>query len=482
MITLCIAASIALGAGNCAKTDAFEEENSRANLVVGVNVLLKRPIDGAMRVDLGRHGQVLDEMPEINAVAMRAAVSEIPLIRSEACVLEASEDAPRYSAGSHLARIDDCAAGANLWNLDAINVTDFGGGRTVGYDGDGVFVAVLDTGLPHNWREYFPADRIAVNLARTFGGGGGEKGTVSSQPETWEHDTGGHGTMVASILLGYRYAGPQALPTVFNGVAPKTTIIPVRADKSRDGFAWTSVETSALLYLVNLKVSGALGNSRLVVNISWGGPDPDAIERAAIDYSIANGVIVVASAGNEGEVGMVYPAAYAPVISVAAAAWKKQFAYDDPTQIEWIMRDVAENDPGEYLVTGFSGRELPGQQLDVTAPGAAVPVALTLDGRVDYAYFSGTSAAAPHVAGVAALMLQKNPSLTQAQIESILRATAMPLPPGCNEVRVRFESHGRYPTWSDLRNLISFDATVCWGSNATGAGLVQANSALLATP
>ena len=45
------------------------------------------------------------------------------------------------------------------------------------------------------------------------------------------------------------------------------------------------------------------------------------LEKAAIDYAIAKGVIIVASAGNEGDAGMGYPGAYAPVISVAASGW-----------------------------------------------------------------------------------------------------------------------------------------------------------------
>ena len=55
--------------------------------------------------------------------------------------------------------------------------------------------------------------------------------------------------------------------------------------------------------------------------MSLGGPSLDAMEKAAIDYAIGKGVIIVASAGNEGEAGMGYPGAYAPVISVAAAGW-----------------------------------------------------------------------------------------------------------------------------------------------------------------
>lgn len=59
----------------------------------------------------------------------------------------------------------------------------------------------------------------------------------------------------------------------------------------------------------------------MVTNMSLGSTKPLAVVTTAIDRAIANGVIVVAAAGNEGNAGMGYPAAYAPVISVGASGW-----------------------------------------------------------------------------------------------------------------------------------------------------------------
>src|SRR5262249_41603645 len=116
------------------------------------------------------------------------------------------------------------------------------------------------------------------------------------------------------------------------------------------------------------------------------------------------------------------------------------------------------------------------------APGFIIPVAWTVNGQVDYTFAGGTSFAAPHVAGIAALMLQKNPHLTQVQIEDILKNTAMPLPPGCRDVIFPGIGPGNPATWDDHGNLFFFPFTVCWGANATGHGLVQADAALAATP
>ena len=82
-------------------------------------------------------------------------------------------------------------------------MTNLGQGRTVPYDGTGVYVAVLDTGLLDSWRQYFPQERIATQFAKAFNGGGGENGNVSEPPNKWEHDQNSHGTHVTSSILGY---------------------------------------------------------------------------------------------------------------------------------------------------------------------------------------------------------------------------------------------------------------------------------------
>jgi len=446
--------------------------------MIGINVLLNQPPSNSILQDLAAHGQVLDVLPQIHGVTIRAQPSELSTIQALPYVAGANPDAQDYAQS-------DFSAGTNYWNLDAVNVTDFGATppRVVGYDGDGVYVGVIDSGLPFNWRAYFPEERIAVEFARSFSGGGGERGTVSSQPETWERDTLGHGLGVTSVILGFRYnLVDPPLPMTFNGVAPKATVIPVKKA------TWYSTVTRALVYLTDLKVDGHLGNSPLVINLGGGGSSDDVLVRAAIDYAIAHGVVLVSPAGNSGTDGMIFPARYAPVISAGAAGWVGWFPPEDPTLIQWILNDVAEGDPSQHFVTRFSAWELPGQDLDVVAPGNFVPVPGSFGGGgvgiVDYTFGGGTSTASPHVAGIAALMLQKNPGLTAAQIEQILENTALPLPPGCRNIRVAESGPGH--RWSfrflDLVNISLFNATVCWNARPAGHGLAQADAALAATP
>ena len=451
--------------------------------MIGINVLLNQPVTDSILQDLGRHGKVLDVISQINAVTLRARSSELSTIQTLSYVTGANADTEGYAES-------DFSAGTNLYNLDAVNVTDFGTTppRVVGYDGEGVYIGVIDSGLPFNWRDYFPEERMAVEFARSFGGGLGEKGTVSSQPVKWERDTFGHGIAVTSVILGFSYnLSDPPLPATFNGVAPKATVIPVKVFGENNTYSYSAL-TRALLYLTDLKIDGSLGNSPLVINHSGGGSSDDVLLQAAVDYAIAHGVVVVMAAGNEADAGMRFPARYAPVISAGATFWVGQFPPDDPTGIEWILNDVSEGDPSQLGPVIFSAWELPGQDLDVLAPGAAVPAAGPLGGggigQVDYCFVNGTSFASPHVAGIAALMLQKNPGLTAAQIEEILENTAFPLPPDCYNVRISVPGHGHWWSWrwADFANVSFIDFFACSDASQVGHGLVQADAALAATP
>jgi subtilisin family serine protease len=423
------------------------------NQSIGINVLLNTEATEAILADLGNHGRVLNVLYEINALTIKAKASELGAIQALPYVEAANPDAERsYGPPWDTVEAVDFAGGMNTWDLDAINVTDYDMGRTIDFDGEGVYVAVLDSGLLSTWRQYFPEERIAVQYAKSFGGGGGEQGHVSEQPNKWEHDTNSHGTHVASTILGYSLRG-----TPINGVAPLATVIPVKV-LNQGGWGWSSVIAQGILYVAELK-EGPLAGHPVVINMSLGGPVLDAIEKAAIDYAIARGVIVVASAGNEGEAGMGYPGAYAPVISSAASGW----IYEWTAPSWWRTLDVVDpTDPNDFYIADFSSRQLEGQDLDVAAPGSWVvgPYQLQM-GKLSYYYLGGTSMASPHVAGIVALMAQKHPALTASEAETILESTAIALDPGCRLVE---------------------GEEVCWGADATGAGLTTADAALAATP
>ncbi|HEV2803786.1 MAG TPA: S8 family serine peptidase [Chthoniobacterales bacterium] len=430
---------------------------------IGINVLFKSAITQANLNDLAQYGTVLETTPEIKLVTMKSTASQLPAIRGRSYVAAANPDAERKGSPVDTVAATNFANGISTWDMDAVNVTASPGfsGRAINYDGTGVYVAVLDTGLVDSWRQYFPEQRIATQYAMAFRGGGGENGNVSDPTNMWEHDQNSHGTHVTSTILGYNLFG-----TPVNGVAPKATIIPVKV-LGQNGSGWSSVIAHAIVYVANLKTT-ALGGAPVVINESLGGPQLDAAEQAAMDYAISKGVIIVAAAGNEGNAGMGYPGAYAPVISVAATGWTGQWLAgpDGNPNNWWNADDVA--DPTrttDFYIADFSSREKPGQQLDVAAPGSwTVGPYQVNSGQLSYYYLSGTSMATPHVAGIVALMCQKKPSLTAAAAESILKSTAIKLPPGSRTVALPGGA-------TEVQT---------WGSDATGAGIATADAALKA--
>lgn len=434
------------------------------NKMIGVNVLLNVEASKAVLRDLGNYGNVRDVLYEINALTMLAREGDLEVIRNLPYVAAANPDAERLGAPVDTVPVPDFGDGWTTWNMDVLNLMDgtFGdSARTIGYDGSGVYVAVLDTGLVDSWRQVFPQERIAVEYAQSFGGGGAGGGATPSQPNKWEHDQRSHGTHVTSTIIGYSLGGATV-----NGVAPMAKVIPVKT-LNQNGSGWSSTIARGIVYIADLKL-GALAGSPVVINMSLGGSRLDAIEKAALDYALDAGVIIVASAGNSGEAGMGYPGGYEPVISVAASGWTGEW-FPVGNSSWWLNLDDPEpNNPDYYYITDFSSRELDGQDLDVAAPGSWVvgPYKLNSNNQPSFYFLGGTSMASPHVAGVVALMLQKNPNLTQAEVDAILTGTALPLPPGCREIL--------QPDGSVVE--------VCWGEDATGAGVVLADAALAATP
>ena len=158
---------------------------------IGVNVVLNTEITDEILAVLGDYGKVNDLIPAINSLTMKVKMDQLAEIQGLSFVESANPDAKRNGAPIDTVAAEDFSDGLSTWDLDVINVTDIGfDNRQVAYDGTDVYVAVLDTGLVDSWRQYFPQERIAEEYAISFGGGGGMSGTVSSQPNKWEHDAG----------------------------------------------------------------------------------------------------------------------------------------------------------------------------------------------------------------------------------------------------------------------------------------------------
>lgn len=452
------------------------------------------PITDALLADLASYGKIHEVIHRLGLVALtpqgkreRAELARLHFVK------HVESDQPRFLTQSTASWDRDILDVHDVEENGSIGTPD---AREVAQTGAGVHVAVIDTGLVKNWRDFLIETRVRTDLARAFLGGGataenfvpGPVAHVSNPANLWERDTSSHGTAVGSHILGFKIG-----PRVVEGVAPDAKIIPLKVFPNGEAFTWSSHVIAAIEYVVSLKDAGTIGP--VVINLSLGGGVPVFAERAAIQDAIAHGVIVVASGGNEGEAGMGWPGAFPEMISVGATGWIRQFVPISPGGVPnvafWWTRDVG-NDPdgsgmseaAESFVASFSSRAIPSlsqpfgvepQQLDVLAPGNWTVAPGGHQGTSAFFFWTGTSFSSPLTAGVIALMLEKNPHLNQAQAEAILKATALPLPANGARVGV-IEINGVMVTYA-------WD-THCAGRpcDAVGAGLVQADAALAATP
>ena len=396
------------------------------------------------------------------------------------------------------------------FNVDMVNA------ETATNDGEGIYVAVLDTGLLSNYLDFFPASMVDIKEEW----GKGFTHDVTYNRATMELDFGllrddrgfithdrsnnrfgsGHGTHVTSIITGYHFAKDE-VDTFIRGVAPKVTIIPVLVLDDWLYFNRTDREwyllpggtdemvAAGITYVGDL----ARGNpdDRFIINLSLGGFEPTEMEEAAVDYAISQGCIIVAAAGNEGYYGMGWPAAYPQVISVASAGWTQEYGggyYD----YYWWCNDVPEQlNTVNYVYDPLSGityrnnwqtyldpdssrpNKALGQSrkdLDVAAPGTAIRGPYKPYGLDQWNYYAvwGTSQAAPHVCGVGALLLQvpTYQNLRQADMESILRKAAS---------RIPMPADGAY-----VSDLFSDFATVYyyWTDHDAGSGFLTTDEAM----
>ncbi|MDC3123205.1 S8 family serine peptidase [Gammaproteobacteria bacterium] len=272
-----------------------------------------------------------------------------------------------------------------------------------------VRVAVIDTGILSNHPDFAGQLVDGVDMIGD-GENAGDGDGVDSNPEDEGDGDLGDGS---SSFHGTHVAGTVAAATNNSvgvaGVAWDSRIMPVRALGRSGGTSFDIIHS--IRYAAGLSnASGDLPTQPAdVINLSLGGAGSSQSEADAVTAARNSGVIVIAAAGNSGTQDLEYPASYEGVVSVSAT---------NQTNV----------------LTGYSNF---GPTVDVAAPGGNMSEDVNTDGFPDgvlsaigsdrdnsltygYRRYEGTSMAAPHVAGVAALMKAVYPDLTPATLDQML--------------------------------------------------------------
>jgi subtilisin family serine protease len=263
----------------------------------------------------------------------------------------------------------------------------------VSHDASGVVVAVVDSGIDYRHQDL--AANIWTNPGESLNGADDDDNgyvddlhginciTGSGDPD----DDEGHGTHVAGTIGAVGNNGIGV-----SGVAWSTQLMALKFIDT-DGNGWDSDAIECLDYAIEQKTQH--GQNVRVVNASWGSQDFDPALRDAIQVAQSAGILTVAAAGNSGvnhDSKAFYPASFLMdgVIAVAATTDSGQLA----SFSDFGPHTVQIAAPGQFIVS--------------TLPGDT------------YGYASGTSMAAPHVSGAAALLVSQTPGISVADLRQRL--------------------------------------------------------------
>lgn len=345
--------------------------------------------------------RVADALPRLTAIAGPFAVTrtygaaldgfaapllpwQITALAGSPLVLQIEADAPT--------RGDLATAATNVrasLARSAFGVTGDGDGLST-YTPDDAVIAVVDTGIDPR--------HLDLDGGKVLGW----KDFVADVPVPY--DDNGHGTHIAGIAAGDGDASGGARV----GVAPGAALVGVKVLTGAN-VGWSSDTLAGIDWIVaNREVYGI---DVLSISISSSGAgDGTSASARAVDAAYAAGIVVAASAGNGGpaEGTISTPADAKGAIAVAAAA--------DPGEGGWYLA------PTSARGYTLDGRVKP----DIVAPGVGIESAAanTLAGHVR---MSGTSMATPFVAGAAALLLAKDPTLSPAAVRHALLRGATPV-------------------------------------------------------
>ncbi|TAK24174.1 MAG: hypothetical protein EPO26_07115 [Chloroflexota bacterium] len=284
-----------------------------------------------------------------------------------------------------------------------------------GITGAGVGVAVIDTGVNAALPDFNAADGSSRVIA-----------SLNFNPAAqYVADGYGHGTHVAGIIAGNSWFNPTtALQGKYIGVAPGAHIINLRTAADNG-----ASNVSDVIAALDWAVANRLTYNIRVINLSMitnaSGSRKQSMLAAAVERAWFSGIFVVVSAGNIGPNTASYAPANDPFVMVVGAADTK--------------RTPGQSDDKIAGWSSYGNNEEGKARPDVVAPGRWIPSVLSspssvlgsrYSGRVmdpNYIWMSGTSMAAPVVAGAAALVLQAHPEMSNDELKWLMMNTSVPL-------------------------------------------------------
>ena len=328
----------------------------------------------------------------VNAIAANITPDAIALLANRSEVSKIELDEIIYIVPNQELSSEEANTSSTMQNLTSTNAwgVDKIGAPAVwqrGINGDGIIVAVVDTGVDAQHSDLDDLDDNSnTNDPKVIGW----IDYVNSHASPY--DDHGHGTHVAGTISGTGAKGVQT------GVAPGTKLIAAKVfDGSGRGY------TSNII----LGFEWAVNHNANIISYSGGAGSHQSVFTTAINNAVAAGVIPVIAAGNSG-----------PGSNTICCPG------DDINSITVGATDSADT------IASFSSRgpvTLDGRTYikpDVSAP--RVSITSTLPNGI-YASWSGTSMTTPHVSGTVALMLENNPALTSLKVKQTLESTAVDL-------------------------------------------------------
>jgi hypothetical protein len=315
-----------------------------------------------------------------NSIAVTVTKKDLEELKKNPNVEEIVENSILSVSPIGLGTDENPLEGEELWNHTLIGLE---AARELGLDGTGIRIGQLDTGINPNLPDM--AGKLVAWAEFDWNGE-----IINSQPH--ETHASGHGTHVASVIVGDT-----------TGVAPGAELL--AALVLPGGYGTLEQVLAGMQWVIDPDGDPETDDGAQIVNMSLGMRGTSQVLREAVMNMVASGVLPVCAIGNSGPGTTYSPGNVPEAVGVGAVnEYDNSLIFSSGGEVCW----------GDLCII----------KPDITAPGDHV---LGINQVGDYQTMSGTSLAAPHVAGAAALLMQYNPLLNMSELKTFLISSSKDL-------------------------------------------------------